>query len=311
VPIPVVPQPLSHIVPCSTEPDLNNHDQRFGFHLPPSVDRPQVCKTGFTNPPSNSPVTMEVSRIAPGTETSGSRVPLDPVLFAENQFQSSFRPPPVVHHSSSLQVPQRQYCLPFPPDRDPTPLPPGQHPFAGKKPKGQATGPDISMSDSDTSEDDGDEKVDESGGEYEQDGSDLGSDSGSDLGSDLGSDSGSDSSNDEYEQVPLSHLVTQVYNGSLVSGQDQDSNDTHDTHDFYDANNHGQRNPNNSNELGGNGYQDLGAEYTLREPSLGAGHFCETSSSLILSLQHPALISLHLKMSDLLKNSYAVLVSTQ
>jgi hypothetical protein len=92
--MPTVPWPLSNIASSGTEPSLNNHDLRFGFHLPPLADRPRSyvqdvhvppLMAGISTPPSNTSVTMIVSPIASVAETGGSEVPIDPVLLTESQ----------------------------------------------------------------------------------------------------------------------------------------------------------------------------------------------------------------------------------
>lgn len=162
MPIPTIPQPVSHIIPFGTEPDLDSHDSRFGFHLPPSADRPRFHNTrrdalmpplvgGLSNPPSNSSDTIRAPPIAPGAD--GGRVPIDPALFTENQPQS-FRSTSVVRRSLSSQVP----------NRDTTSLPLGQ--VTGLNVRAAGTlGSDSSRDDD--SEEDG---ADEFGVEYESNG---------------------------------------------------------------------------------------------------------------------------------------------
>lgn len=136
MPMPTVPRPLSHIIPSGTEHNPNNLDPRFGFNLPPRFH-------GRDTP-------------GPPLVADASEIPIDPVLLAESQFQSSRRPPQVVYHSSSSQV--HQGPMPLLPD-------------TGDQSKGQATGIDIytgGILGSDGSGDDSeDDKADESGAGYE------------------------------------------------------------------------------------------------------------------------------------------------
>jgi hypothetical protein len=137
MPVPTVPRPLSDVTLSRTEP---TGDSRFGFRL-------------------SSPRQMrDVSPLAGG----GTEIPIDPVLLAESQYQSSLRPPLRVYHSSSSRAHQRQ---------GPTPLLSGQNPVTGDRSNGQATSTDIHTSlDSDSGDDSEDEiGVDESDGSDSQD----------------------------------------------------------------------------------------------------------------------------------------------
>ncbi len=172
MPMPTVPRPLSHIISSHSKPNLNNCDSRFGFRLPP---QPRILDTlvppltaNSSNVPFNSSVVKRLgeSPIASIVDANGNRVPIDPVLLAESQSQPSFHSLPVVYHSLSAKVRQRQR------PQGPTPL----NPFTGDQSEGQVTSIDVHTSgtlqaDSDSGGDSNDDGMDESEVEYEFDGS--------------------------------------------------------------------------------------------------------------------------------------------
>lgn len=192
--MPTVPLPLSHIPSASgTEHDPKNCDSRFGFHLPPRIHgqgtsgRTGPLVAGFSN--ANPSITTRVSPIAPVANASRSEIPIDPVLLAESQYQSSRHPPPVVYHFSSSQVRQ-----------GPTPLPSDKNPFTSGQSKGQDTGIDTHTSGTCDSDGSVDDRAGESGVEYESD--------------------GGNSSDGELEYVSPSHAKAHVHTSFPVNAHE-------------------------------------------------------------------------------------------
>jgi hypothetical protein len=186
--MPTVPRPVLYISPPGTEPNLNNGDSRFGFHLPQLPPRLHMRDVSplVAGSFNASSVTMGVSPIAPVAEAGGGGVPIDPVLLAESQFQLSLRPPPVTMRSGRQQGPL---------DRS----------------KGQVTGTDIHASDtldSDSGDDSENDRVNglEIGYEFESDVSD---------------------SDNEWKLVLPDQLKT-VRNSFPVNAQDRDPDDSYD-----------------------------------------------------------------------------------
>lgn len=103
--MPTVPRPVSHL--SLTEPNLNNGDSRFGFHLP---QPPPRLRMGDASPLvassfNASSITTGVSPITPVAEAGGGGVPIDPILLAESRSQLSLRPPPVTMRSGRQRGP--------------------------------------------------------------------------------------------------------------------------------------------------------------------------------------------------------------
>jgi hypothetical protein len=105
--IPTVPQPISRLVPPSTEPDINN--ERFGFRpQPPAKGLHKTAAdpalSGFSKPPGNPFIAAGPPPIVPAPQAGDWMAVIDPVLLV-NPPRSSFQPSPRSHHSSSFHGP--------------------------------------------------------------------------------------------------------------------------------------------------------------------------------------------------------------